>query len=173
MEMKLETAVVESNGFDLVVMGRPEGSGCYCAANTLLTMYLDRLVNNYPYVVIDNEAGMEHISRLTTNNIDLLLIVSDASRRGILSAGRIQELADDLSLNIGSKHFIVNMVKESQTEALETMAASYDLDLVGIVPEDEDVARFDLEGRPTVELEDDNPALKAAYAIFQRVLGLS
>jgi CO dehydrogenase maturation factor len=173
MEMKLETAVVESDGFDLVVMGRPEGSGCYCAANTLLTMYLDRLVNNYPYVVIDNEAGMEHISRLTTNNIDLLLIVSDASRRGILSAGRIQELADDLSLNIGSKHFIVNMAKESQTEALETMAASYDLDLVGIVPEDEDVTRFDLEGRPTVELEDDNPALKAAYAIFQRVLGLS
>jgi len=170
MEMKLETAVVEADGFDLVVMGRPEGSGCYCAANTLLTLYLDRLVNNYPYVVIDNEAGMEHISRLTTNNIDLLLIVSDASRRGILSAGRIQELADDLSLNIGSKHFIVNMAKESQKEALASMAASYALDLVGIVPEDEDVARFDLEGRPTVELEDENPAIKAAYDIFQRVL---
>lgn len=173
MEMKLETAIVESDGFDLVVMGRPEGSGCYCAANTLLTLYLDRLVNNYPYVVIDNEAGMEHISRLTTNNIDMLLIVSDASRRGILSAGRIQELAQDLSLNIGAKHLVVNMAKENQREALGSLAASYGLDLVGIVPEDEEVARFDLEGRPTAEISEDNPALQAAYAVFQRLMGSS
>ena len=89
MEMKLEQAVVEAKGFDLIVMGRPEGPGCYCAANTLLTTYLDRLIGNYAFVVIDNEAGMEHISRLTTNNIDLLLIVSDASRRGIQSAAKI------------------------------------------------------------------------------------
>jgi CO dehydrogenase maturation factor len=75
MEMKLEQALVEAKGYDLVVMGRPEGPGCYCAANTLLTNYLDRLIKNYAYIVVDNEAGMEHISRLTTNNIDLLLIV--------------------------------------------------------------------------------------------------
>jgi len=80
MEMKLEQAVIESNGFDLIVMGRPEGAGCYCAANTLLTQYIDRLINNYAFVVIDNEAGMEHISRLTTNNIELLMIISDASQ---------------------------------------------------------------------------------------------
>lgn len=173
MQMKLEEAIVEADGFDLVVMGRPEGSGCYCAANSLLTMYLDQLVNNYPYVVIDNEAGMEHISRLTTNNIDMLLIVSDASRRGILSAGRIQELCRDLNLNIGSNHLIVNMAKESQRAALESMAGSYDLHLAGIVPEDEDVAGFDLEGRPTAELDEDNPALKAAHEIFHRLLGSS
>jgi CO dehydrogenase maturation factor len=171
MEMKLEQAVVEAEGYDLVVMGRPEGSGCYCAANTLLTQYLDRLVNNYPYAVIDNEAGMEHISRLTTNNIDLLLIVSDASRRGVLSAGRIQELADDLPLNIDRKAFVVNMAREDQSEALGNLAREYHLDLVGLVPEDEGVTRADLEGRPTVGLDPESRSIRAAFEIFDRLLG--
>ena len=86
MSMKLEQAIAESAGYDLVVMGQPEGAGCYCAANTLLTGFLERLTGNYPYVVMDNEAGMEHISRLTTNNVDVLLIVSDTSRRGVQAA---------------------------------------------------------------------------------------
>lgn len=170
MEMKLEQAVVEAEGYDLIVMGRPEGSGCYCAANTLLTQYLDRLVNNYPYVVIDNEAGMEHISRLTTNNIDLLLIVSDASRRGVLSAGRIQELADDLTLNIDRKAFVVNMAKEGQQEALQNLAREYHLDLVGVVPEDDSVTRADLQGRPTMGLAPESPSIEAAFEIFDRLL---
>ena len=89
MEMKLEESLVESEGFDLVVMGQPEGAGCYCAANTLLTNFLERLSGNYPYIVMDNEAGMEHISRLTTNNVDILLIVSDPSRRGHLASASI------------------------------------------------------------------------------------
>ena len=83
MSMKLEQAVVEDEGYDLVVMGQPEGSGCYCAANTLLTGFLEKLTGNYPYIVMDNEAGMEHISRLTTSNVDILLVVSDTSRRGL------------------------------------------------------------------------------------------
>ena len=93
MEMKLEEAVVEADGFDLIVMGQPEGAGCYCAANSLLTSFLERLQGNYPYIVMDNEAGMEHISRLTTSNVDTLLIVSDPSRRGLQAAVRIDELA--------------------------------------------------------------------------------
>jgi CO dehydrogenase maturation factor len=170
MEMKLEQAVVEAEGYDLIVMGRPEGSGCYCAANTLLTQYLDRLVNNYPYVVIDNEAGMEHISRLTTNNVDLLLIVSDASRRGVLSAGRIQALADDLTLNIERKAFVVNMAKEDQAGALENLAREYGLDLVGLVPEDDAVTRADLQGTPTVALDPESRSLEAAFDIFDHLL---
>nr|MBL0731569.1 AAA family ATPase [Desulfobacterales bacterium] len=82
MSMKLEQAVVEAPNYDLIVMGQPEGQGCYCAANTLLTGFIERLTDNYPYLVMDNEAGMEHISRLTTKNVDILLIVSDTSRRG-------------------------------------------------------------------------------------------
>jgi CO dehydrogenase maturation factor len=170
MEMKLEQAVVESKDFDLVVMGRPEGAGCYCAANTLLTQYLDRLIDNYAYVVIDNEAGMEHISRLTTNNIDLLVIVSDASKRGIDSAARILELTDELGLKINRKVFVVNQVKEGLRETVEKMVREYPLDLVGIIPEDVQVHDFDLNGRPTMELDEASKALQASFEIFDKVI---
>lgn len=173
MEMKIEQAVVESDGFDLIVMGRPEGSGCYCAANSLLIQYLDRLIGNYASVVIDNEAGMEHISRLTTNNIDLLLIISDASRRGILSASRISSLTDELGLNIGEKYFIVNQVKENQREALERTAQEYHLKLAGVIPEDSRIRDFDLEGKPTIELGEESQAFKATYSIFNDILNNS
>jgi len=167
MEMKLQEAVVEATGFDLVVMGRPEGAGCYCAANTLLTQYLDRLIDNYKYVVIDNEAGMEHISRLTTNNIDTLLVIADPTRRGIQAAHRIFELVDDLSLNIGRRFLIVNRVREEQRGAIEETLNGCQMELVGIVPEDPEVQEFDLRGRPTVELGGESIALKASYGIFE------
>ena len=170
MEMKLEQAVVEAKGFDLIVMGRPEGAGCYCAANTLLTQYLDRLINNYAYVVIDNEAGMKHISRLTTNNIDLLLIVSDPSRRGIQSAARIMELTHELALDINQKLLIINQAKEEQLETIEKVVSQYPLELIGIVPEDGFVRDFDLQGRPTIELDRESKALEAAYGIFEKIL---
>ena len=170
MEMKLEQAVVESNNFDLVVMGRPEGAGCYCAANTLLTQYLDRLIDNYAYVVIDNEAGMEHISRLTTNNIDLLIIVSDASKRGIHSAARILELTNELGLKIDRKVFVVNQVKEGLRENIEKIVHEYPLDLVGIIPEDVQVHDFDLSGRPTIELDEASKALQASFEIFDKII---
>ena len=170
MEMKLEQAVVESKNFDLVVMGRPEGAGCYCAANTLLTQYLDRLIDNYAYVVIDNEAGMEHISRLTTNNIDLLIIVSDASKRGIHSAERILELTDELGLNIDRKVFVVNQVKDGLKETVEKMVHETPLDLIGIIPEDTQVHDFDLSGRPTIELDEASKALQAAFMIFDKII---
>ncbi len=171
MEMKLEQAVVESDGFDLIVMGRPEGTGCYCAANTLLTQYLDRLIGNYNSIVIDNEAGMEHISRLTTNNIDLLLIISDASRRGIMSASRIAALTDELGLNIGQKYFIINQARDDQREALEKTAKEYNLKLAGTIPEDSVIREFDLQGRPTIELGEESQAFLATYRIFEEILG--
>jgi CO dehydrogenase maturation factor len=170
MQMKLEQAVVESKDFDLVVMGRPEGAGCYCAANTLLTRYLEKLVNNYAFVVIDNEAGMEHISRLTTNNIDLLLIVSDSSHRGIKSAARIDELTQSLSLNVGRRLLIINQAKEEDRNTIEKLVSQYPLELVGMVPEDSLVRDFDLQGRPTMGLDKQSRALRAAYEIFERVL---
>jgi CO dehydrogenase maturation factor len=171
MKMKTEQAVVEAQGFDLIVMGRPEGAGCYCAANTLLTRYLDRLIHNYAYVVIDNEAGMEHISRLTTKNINLLLIISDTSRRGIQSAARIQELTLELGLNIDRRLFIINHVKDGQVEAMAEAAKEYHLDLVGMIPEDQRVRDFDLQGRPTIELDRQSEALKMAYCIFEKIFG--
>jgi len=170
MEMKLEESVVEAKGFDLIVMGRPEGTGCYCAANTLLTQYLQRLIGNYPFVVIDNEAGMEHISRLTTKDVEILLIVSDASRRGILSAARISQLTDELGLKIDKKCFIINQTKDNERSELEKVAAEYKLNLVGIIPEDSKIRDFDLKGRPTIELDRESKSVTAAYEIFDEIL---
>ncbi len=170
MEMKLQEAIVESKGFDLIIMGRPEGSGCYCAANSLLTQYLEKLMGNYSYLVVDNEAGMEHISRLTTNNIDVLLVVSDATTRGLQAANRIVELTDALKLNINRKVVMVNRAKEGQTEALDEALAKYSLDFIGTVPDDSVLQQYDLEGKPTVELPSENEAMKAAYRIFDQII---
>lgn len=173
MEMKLEQAVVESKGFDLLVMGRPEGPGCYCAANTLLTNYLERLIHNYAYLVIDNEAGMEHISRLTTNNIDLLLVVSDPSRRGIQAASRIFGLTEELGLNITRKLLLVNQAREGQKGSIEASVKDFGLELSGIIPEDESVREYDLAGKPTTRLSNECKAVRAAFRIFESILGPS
>ncbi len=169
MEMKVQEAIVEQKGFDLIVMGRPEGAGCYCAANTLLTGCLEKLIENYRFVVIDNEAGMEHISRLTTNNIDFLIAVSDPTHRGIQAASRIVELTEELGLKIERKLLIVNQAKEGQEQAIMKAVEKFNLDLLGTVPEDPDVQDFDLNGRPTVELGKDSIALNAAYEIFDKL----
>jgi CO dehydrogenase maturation factor len=170
MEMKLNHSIIESNGFDLIVMGRPEGTGCYCAANTLLTQYLDRLIGNYRYVVIDNEAGMEHISRMTTNNIDMLLIISDSTRRGILSAARISSLTDELGLHIGTRLLIINQMQGNWQDEMKRLADEYQLALAGIIPEDGNVRDFDLQGMPTVGLDKDSPAFISAYRIFDNII---
>ncbi|MBW1729763.1 MAG: AAA family ATPase [Deltaproteobacteria bacterium] len=170
MEMKVQEAIVEADGYDLLVMGRPEGAGCYCAANALLTRYLDRLVGNYNYIVMDNEAGMEHLSRLTTNNIDALVVVSDATRRGLQAASRILNLAVELKLNIKEKFVLVNLAKDGQSEGINEAAEAFGLDILGVVPEDPEIREFDLEGRPTIQLPADNKALTTAYEIFDRLM---
>jgi CO dehydrogenase maturation factor len=170
MSMRLEEAVVEEQGFDLVVMGQPEGAGCYCAANSLLAGFLERLVDNYAYVVMDNEAGMEHISRLTTKNVDILLIVSDTSRRGVQAGLRIDKLARELNIGVGKSYMIVNQTRtELPREVLELIAQD-GLELAGTVPEDTTVYEYDMQGRATVAIEDSNPAVKAAFAIFDKIL---
>ena len=113
MEMKVEQALVETEGFDLVAMGRPEGPGCYCAANNLLSSLIDRLIENYPFIVIDNEAGMEHFSRLTQKDIDLLIVVSDPSRRGLSAACRIAELVKTLPMRVSQIVLVINQVRSN------------------------------------------------------------
>lgn len=171
MSMRLEEAVIESGDYDLVVMGQPEGSGCYCAANNLLTNFLDRLQENYPYIVMDNEAGMEHVSRMTTHNVDVLLIVTDASRRGLQAAIRIDELAKNLNVGVGRSYVIINQVKsgEAPPAALE-MLRDAGIELGGVLPEDDTVYDYDLRGEPMVNLPADNPVVRAACEIFGRIL---
>jgi CO dehydrogenase maturation factor len=170
MEMKLEGAVAESDGYDLIVMGQPEGAGCYCAANTLLTGFLERLEDNYPYVVMDNEAGMEHISRLTTKNVDILLIVSDPSRRGIQAAVRINELAKCLNIGVAKSYLVINMARQAPPEKVLDIITQADLELIGTVPEDNLIYEFDFEGRPTIEIPEDSESIKAAFEIFDKIV---
>jgi CO dehydrogenase maturation factor len=170
MEMKLEEAMVEAPGFDLIVMGQPEGAGCYCAANTLLAGFMERLCNNYPFIVMDNEAGMEHISRLTTKNVDVLLIVSDPSRRGIQAAIRIEDLARKLNIGVGKSYVVVNQVKDSPSQKALEMIQKNGLELAGTVPEDPTVYEFDFDGRPTIEMPEDCRSVRAAFQIFDKIV---
>lgn len=169
MEMKLQQSVVEGEGFDLVVMGRPEGSGCYCAANSLLTMYLEKLIKNYPFMVTDNEAGMEHLSRLTTNNVDLLLVVSDPTRRGLQAASRIIDLTTELNLSVGAAAVIINQVKEGQRDAAAFEAERLNLPVEAFVPEDESVTECDLKGVPSSALKGESRAVMEIHKLFDRI----
>jgi CO dehydrogenase maturation factor len=170
MEMKLEEAVVEADGFDLIVMGQPEGAGCYCAANSLLTNYLERLSGNYPYIVMDNEAGMEHISRLTTNNVNILLIVSDSSRRGLQAAIRIDELARCLKIVVDKSYMVINQAREALSQQAMEMIKKANLELIGTIPEDDLIYDYDFEGRPTIEMPEDSKSVKAAFVIFDKIV---
>jgi len=170
LSMRMEEAIAESNGFDLIVMGQPEGAGCYCAANTLLTGFLERLSGNYPYIVMDNEAGMEHISRLTTSNVNILLIVSDTSRRGLQAAGRIDKLARELNIGVDKSYLVINQAREAPSDKMLELVHTNGLELAGTIPEDEAVYRYDLEGRPTIQIPEDNPAMQAAFGIFGKLL---
>jgi CO dehydrogenase maturation factor len=170
MEMKMEEAVVEAPGYDLIVMGQPEGAGCYCAANTLLAGFMERLSGNYPFIVMDNEAGMEHISRLTTKNVDVLLIVTDPSRRGLQAAIRIDDLARKLNIGVGKSYVVINQAKEAPSEMALRMIADGGVELIGTVPEDRTIYDFDFNGRPTIQMPDDSASVQAAFEIFDKIV---
>jgi len=167
-EYKVQEALTEAKGFDLIAMGRPEGPGCYCAANTLARKCLDLLTGNYRYIVIDNEAGMEHFSRLTTRDVDLLFILSDSSRRSILTASRIRDLIHELDLRIVREVLVINRVQgELDQEILKEELKRQNLELAGTIPVDEEVYRYDLEGKPTIGLPLESKAVQAAGRIFE------
>ena len=160
LEYELEACLAEGRGVDLVEMGRPEGPACYCSANHLLRMYMDRLMGAYRTVVVDNEAGMEHLSRRTTRDVDLLLIVSDATVVGIRSAQRIRVLVGELALPVRRMALVINQAT-TLPPAVETAIAADGLDLAGLVPEDPQIPVFELAGRPVLDLPDDAPAVIA------------
>ena len=170
MDMKLQQAIIEDDGYDLIVMGQPEGSGCYCAANTLLTGFLEKLTSNYPYIVMDNEAGMEHISRLTTSNVDILLTVYDTSRRSLQAAMRIDDLTKSLNIGVSKSYLVINQTKEAIPDIALNMIKEKGIDLAGTIPEDHTVYEYDLNGRPTIEMPEDSPAVRAAFNIFEKII---
>lgn len=172
LNMEIHSSLIESEHFDLIAMGRSEGPGCYCAVNHNLRDILDKLSDNYPYVVMDNEAGMEHLSRRTTQDVQHLFIVSDPTQRGIVAAERIVELRDELDIKIENSYLILNRVPGEVPAALQEKLDQIAVPLAGTVPLDENVMEFDFSGKPLLELENDSPVYQAVSAILDKTLGL-
>ncbi len=147
LDYEINSSVVEGRGIDLLAMGRPEGPGCYCAANTMLRTIVDRISGSYQWVVIDNEAGLEHLSRRTTRDVDVLLVVSDATVRGLTTAARIVELIDELKTQVGRHYLIVNRAPNGLTPELEQVISERGLNLLAVIPDDP-VGRGLRRGRP-------------------------
>jgi len=169
-DYKVQESLVEAKGFDLIVMGRPEGPGCYCAANTLARKCLDLLTGNYQYIVIDNEAGMEHFSRLTTRDVDLLFIVSDSTQRGILTASRIRDLIHELDLHIVREVLVINRVHGEPGPEIYEEVKKQNLELGGFLPVDEEVYQYDSKGKPTFQLPLESKAVQAARGILEKYI---
>ena len=178
LELQINQALVEERGFDLLAMGRPEGPGCYCAANNMLRLCIDRLSGSYNYVVIDNEAGLEHLSRRTTRNVNLLLVVSDPTMRGLATAERVALLTHELETHVGHIRLIINRVPANVrgeltlAPQLEQFMRSRQLVLAGLIPSDPLVAEYDTLGRPLVELPIEAPARRALQDVFDSLNGL-
>ncbi len=171
LEMRLNEAIVESPGLDLVSMGRGEGSGCYCYPNTVLKQFIDKLKDNYRFMVMDNEAGMEHLSRRTTENINDLLIISDHSVKGVRTLGRIRALVDELRLEVGR---VLAVIARAPDGALDGHVRA-ELEALGIepyavIPLDAEVMRADLERRSLLELPDSSAAARAAGELMDNLL---
>jgi CO dehydrogenase maturation factor len=170
IEYRLHELLVESEGIDLLVMGKGEGTGCYCYPNAVLRKYIDLLTKNYPYVVLDNEAGMEHVSRRLSDRIDLMLMVSDYSIKGVRAAGRIRELSKELKLEIKKQFLVINRAPGPLEAPLKEEVARQGLELLDLVPVDEKVFEYDLNGNPIIDLPGGCPAVKAVNGLMGRLI---
>jgi CO dehydrogenase maturation factor len=171
VELRIQQSILEESGFDLLTMGHPEGPGCYCFVNSLLRRYLDRAAEDYPYVLIDNEAGMEHLSRRTTRNVDLLLVVAEATVVGLDSARRIARLAAGLPIAVRRSALILNRVLPSGVpDSLRERVADTGLDVAAEIPMDPDILESAASGESLLNLREDNPTLGAVRDLLAREL---
>lgn len=169
-EFRFEDALVEDKDFDLLVMGRTQGKGCYCFVNGLLQSQLAKYQNNYPYFVVDNEAGMEHISRGVLPTMQTAILVSDCSRRGIQAVGRIARLIEECGMHPDTVGLIVNRAPDGKLNSgIQEEIENQGLQLLGVVPQDETVYEYDCEGRPTAGLPEDNPVKAALREIVDKM----
>ena len=170
LELRLNEVLVETADIDLLVMGRPEGAGCYCYINNVLRHFLESLGRNYPYVVIDNEAGLEHLSRRTAQRIDVLLVVSDYSMNGLRAAERIRRLSEELDLDISRRYLVINRVPGELSAPFREQAEAQGLGILGVVPIDQGISEGDLVGKAVIDLPDDNRAVGAVQELMQKVI---
>lgn len=173
MEMKIHQALIEETGYDLLVMGQPDGPGCYCAANQHLAMTMDKLADNYKYIIVDNEAGMEHLSRMNLRAIDYLLVTSDPSARGILTAKRISEITEPLGLQIKEQYLLVNRAPQPVPpvlqEKIDEAVTDTGMKLGGIIPSSDTLINQELSGESYVALNDSANVIQTVNTIFDKI----
>jgi CO dehydrogenase maturation factor len=170
LDYQIRSSLAEGDQVDLIAMGRSEGPGCYCAVNHNLRDVIDTISKNYSYVVIDNEAGMEHLSRRTTRDVEHLLIVSDPTHRGIMAAQRIADLRKELDIRVNNAYFILNRLSGEMPSALREQIEGLDIPFLGIVPADDEIANYEFSGRPLVEMGDGSPIYRAVAGMMEKIL---
>jgi len=170
LDFKLNEILVESQGLDLLTMGRGEGPECYCYPNVILKKFADTLADNYAYTVMDNEAGMEHLSRRTTQDVDALLLVSNHAVKGVRTIGRIIELVSSLKLRVKTQMAVISVVPDELDPLVEAELDHQGINHVTIIPEDDEVFRYDLELRSMLELPDTSRAVQAVRDLMEQVL---
>ena len=169
-EGKIAAIIVEEARYDLLVMGRPEGPGCYCAVNHILRNYLESLRSSYRFTVLDNEAGLEHLSRRVTHGIDVLLVISDANPIALRAAGRIARMADALELNIKDRCLILNSVRNGLSPRAKEEAKRTELETVGTIPFDPEVEKMNLSGCSVHELPEKAVSVQKVSGILDKLL---
>lgn len=172
LDYEVQFALSESKRFDLIAMGRSEGQGCYCAVNHNLREIIDDISENYRYVVIDNEAGMEHLSRRTTRDVQHLFIISGPTQRGIVAAERIVQLKDELEINIENAYFILNRLPGEMPAPIQERIDKMNIPFLGVVPMDEKLMSFEFSGKPLVDLGDDSPVYLSVAKMMDQVLDI-
>ncbi len=170
LDYQIRSSLSEGDRFDLIAMGRSEGPGCYCAVNHNLREVVDAISKNYTYVVIDNEAGMEHLSRRTTRDVQHLLIVTDPSLRGLVAAERIAGFRNDLEINIENAYLVLNRMNGAVPTSLQERIAAMDIPLLGIIPSNSELTELEFSGKPLVELGDDSPVYRSVGEMMAKIL---
>ncbi len=170
LDYQIHSALAEGSRFDLIAMGRSEGQGCYCAVNHNLREVIDAISRNYQYVVIDNEAGMEHLSRRTTRDVQHLLVVTDPTQRGLVAAERIAGFRTALDIRIENAYLILNGLEGSIAAPLQARIDTLGIPLLGTIPRDGQIAEFEFDGKPLVEIGDGSPVYRAVEGMLSKIL---
>ena len=169
-EFKFNSALVEEDDFDMLVMGRTQGKGCYCYVNGVLKSQVDKYAKNYSYIVMDNEAGLEHVARGTLPHVETMLLISDCSRRGVQAVARIAEMIDEMGLNPGQMGLIINRAPDGVLDdGIKAEIEKHGLKLFGVLPQDEAVYRCDCNGEPSARLPENDPVKTALRGILQSI----
>ena len=169
-EIQFSNALIEEDDFDMLIMGRTQGEGCYCFVNSMLKRQMDKYVPKYRYVVMDNEAGLEHVARGTLPHVDTMLLISDCSRRGVQAVARLAEMINEMNLNPGQMGLIINRAPGGVLdEGVKAEIDKHGLKLFGVLPQDEAVYRCDCDGEPSAKLPDSNPVKTALRGILSEL----